>query len=85
MLYVVSYFDLLTSQYQREVDTVYKVFEKEMVCEVMVTLINRVFNDPTSGVGHDCYSIIILLLYYFITLLLYTLLYYSITTVWLYI
>lgn len=50
VVYVIQYFEQLTSLFSQEVDTVYEIFEKDVVCQVMSSLIDRVFNDQTLGV-----------------------------------
>ena len=48
---MISYFTKLTELFKQEVETVYEIFEKDAVCQVIVTLLDRVFNDQTFGVG----------------------------------
>ena len=50
MIYLISYFAKLTELFKQEVETVYEIFEKDAVCQVIVTLLDRVFNDQTFGV-----------------------------------
>ena len=47
---MIEYFNQLTSLFKQEVDTVYEIFERDVVCQVIVSLIDRVFNDQTLGV-----------------------------------
>lgn len=49
--YVISYWMKLTELYRTEIETVYEIFKKDTVCQVMVSLIDRVFSDQTFGVG----------------------------------
>lgn len=35
---------------QKEIDTIYKIFDKDVVCSVNVSLMDRIFNDQTLGV-----------------------------------
>lgn len=51
VIYMISYFTKLTELFKQEVETVYEIFEKDAVCQVIVTLLDRVFNDQTFGVG----------------------------------
>ena len=50
VVYVIQYWQKLTDLYNAEINTVYEIFEKDAVCQVMVTLIDRVFGDQTIGV-----------------------------------
>ena len=50
VIYMIEYFNQLTSLFKQEVDTVYEIFERDVVCQVIVSLIDRVFNDQTLGV-----------------------------------
>lgn len=50
VVYVYSYWKKLTELYHTEIDTVYEIFKKDAVCQVMVSLIDRVFSDQTFGV-----------------------------------
>lgn len=52
---MIEYFNQLTSLFKQEVDTVYEIFERDVVCQVIVSLIDRVFNDQTLGV-QNCVS-----------------------------
>lgn len=49
--YVISYWMKITELYRTEIETVYEIFKKDTVCQVMVSLIDRVFSDQTFGVG----------------------------------
>lgn len=49
--YVFSYWTKITELYNTEIDTVYEIFKKDAVCQVMVSLIDRVFSDQTFGVA----------------------------------
>lgn len=49
VIYMIEYFNQLTSLFKQEVDTVYEIFERDVVCQVIVSLIDRVFNDQTLG------------------------------------
>ena len=49
--YVISYWMKITELYRTEIETVYEIFKKDTVCQVMVSLIDRVFSDQTVGVG----------------------------------
>ena len=50
LVYILQYFKCLTELFQKEVKTVYEIFDKDAVCQVIVALVDRVFNDQTLGV-----------------------------------
>ncbi|OAO15282.1 hypothetical protein AV274_3061 [Blastocystis sp. ATCC 50177/Nand II] len=50
LVYILQYFKCLTELFQKEVKTVYEIFDKDAVCQVIVVLVDRVFNDQTLGV-----------------------------------
>ena len=50
VVYVIQYWQKLTDLYNAEINTVYEIFEKDAVCQVMVTLVDRVFGDQTIGI-----------------------------------
>lgn len=44
------YVNKLMELMQKEVSTIYSIFEKDVVCSVNVSLLDRIFNDQTLGV-----------------------------------
>ena len=52
LVYVLQYAECMTKLFLQEVNTVYEIFDKDVVCQVIVALIDRVFNDQTLGVQY---------------------------------
>ena len=50
IVYYNTYFTKLIDLLKKEIETVYRIFERDVVCSVNVSLIDRIFNDQTLGV-----------------------------------